>query len=185
MAEDAAPRPAEGPPLPGADAARLSVRTAGYCVACDRIVARDARGDCEQGHPPEFVTGFIPLAEGQTPPSLPRFNWAAFALPPVWGPAHGLWVGAIFLPIWLFADSVLSTISAGSVARAGAVVVMVATCAFQAFFAKRANGLAWRRVSDTVSVEQFVRRQRMWTLLCVPLGFALLSWALYYRFFLA
>ncbi|HET6351494.1 MAG TPA: hypothetical protein VFG89_05125 [Coriobacteriia bacterium] len=169
----------------GREALRLHSRSAGYCVACDRIVERDKAGKCENGHPEEFVTGCIELAEGEQAPALPRFSLAAFALPPVWGPAHGLWVGVLFLPIWLFADSVLSTASLGPAARAGAVVVMVLTLAFQAFFAKRASGLAWRRVADRVSVQDFVRMERIWALACVPAGMALLAWALYYRFFMA
>ena len=36
---------------------------------------------------------------------LPRFNVAAFLLPPIWGPAHGIWATILFYPIWLFADN--------------------------------------------------------------------------------
>ncbi len=27
---------------------------------------------------------------------MPRFNIAAFLLPPVWGPAHGMWAAIVF-----------------------------------------------------------------------------------------
>jgi len=61
----------------------------------------------------------------------------------------------------------------------------VGTIAFQAYFAKRANGVAWRRVAARVSIDEFVRRERVWALVCVPIGGALLAWALYYRLVLA
>ncbi len=154
-------------------------------MICDRIVERAEDGACPEGHPEECVTGSVPLASDEPVPVLPRFNWAAFALPPVWGPAHGLWVGVLFLPIWLFADSALASASRSPFTGAVAVTIMVLTFGFQAFFAKRANGLAWRRVSDRVSVGDFVRRQRVWAFVCVPVGIMLLGWALYYRFVLA
>ncbi len=142
-------------------------------------------GTCPVGHPAAALSGAIPLDADEPLPQLPRFNIGAFALPPVWGPAHGQWVGAIFLPIWLFADSAIAAASRGGIARIGAVLVAVLTLAFQAFFAKRANGVAWRRVSDRMGIDQFVRRERVWALVCVPLGLALLGWAFYYRLVLA
>lgn len=169
----------------GPEAARLNLRVAGYCVVCDRIVERTPRGGCRSGHPAEAVTGRILLHEGESIPQLPRFNLAAFALPPVWGPAHGQWAGVFFLPIWLFADSVLSTLNRGPIAVAAAVIVAIGTLLFQAFFAKRANGVAWRRVCDKVSVEEYVRRQKIWALTCVPAGALLLGWGMYYRFILS
>lgn len=169
----------------GPEAARLQLRSAGYCVLCDRIVERQSDGRCSAEHPAAALSGHIPLVAGEQIPSLPRFNWAAFALPPVWGPAHGQWAGIFFLPIWLFADSVASTAGRGPIALVVAVLVLVGTLAFQAYFAKRANGVAWRRVAARVSVDEFVRRERVWAYVCVPIGAALLAWGLYYRLALA
>jgi len=176
---------ATGPEPQGPEAARFSLRSAGYCVACDRIVELASDGSCPKGHPRAAVTAVMPLGPDEPVPRLPRFNFAAFALPPVWGPAHGQWVGVLFLPIWVFADDVASTLGRGNMALAGAAVILPATFAFQAFFAKRANGLAWRRVAGRMSVDEFARRQRLWAMVCVPIGLALLGWALYYRLVLA
>ncbi len=160
----------------------LDVRTAGYCVLCDRLVERAPDGSCPAGHPPQALSGRIPLAAGEAVPRLPRFNLAAFLIPPIWGPAHGQWVGAVFLPIWLFMDSIISTGLRGGVgAKLAASAVVVATVAFGAFFAKRANGLAYRRVCDRMSVETFVRRQRLWAIAAVPLALALLGWAVWFH----
>ena len=36
---------------------------------------------------------------------IPRLNIGALFLPPIWGPAHGMWATILFYPIWLFADN--------------------------------------------------------------------------------
>jgi len=168
----------------GSDAARITLRTAGYCVLCDRIVERGLDGECTRrpGHPARAVSGTILLGEGEDVPQLPRFNWGAFVMPPVWGPAHGQWAGAIFLPLWLFMDSIVATAFAPGMASAiGGIASVALTLGAQAWFAKRANGLAWRLVADHVTVGAFSRRERLWAIAMTPLAAALLSWAIYYR----
>ena len=172
----------------GLDAARVQARTAGYCVMCDRIVERAAGGGCSANpeHPAAAVTGRLVLGADDPVPQLPRFNVAAFLVPPVWGPANGQWAGAIFLPMWLFMDSVIaSAMGRGLALGMGAVLVVAATLGAQTWFAKRANGLAWRKVSDRVSVADFAARQRVWAVVSVPLFVLLLGWGVYYRLVLA
>lgn len=164
----------------GIEAARVHLRHAGYCVHCDRIVERAQDGSCPAGHPAEGVTGRILLADDAPVPGLPRFNLAAFLIPPIWGPAHGQWAGAIFLPLWLFADSVVRSAGVAPGGWAGAVIVLTATLAAQAWFGKRANGLAWRRVCDRVGVDEFGARQRVWAAVAVPVAAVLLGAAIYF-----
>lgn len=98
-----------------------------------------------------------------TRPALPRFNWAAFLIPPVWGLAHGQWAGVFFLPMWLFVDNVLrgpQLLGAASVV--GGWLLAAATLGIQAAYAAHANEHAWRRVAGTMTVERFVRAQRRW-----------------------
>lgn len=127
------------------------------------------------------------LTSDELVPRLPRFNVGAMLVPPLWGPAHGLWAGAMFLPVWLFADSAVAVAiePGGTGAVAGAVAIVSLTLVAQLWFAKRANGLAWRRVSHRVSVEEFSARERAWALALAPLGAALLAWAVYYRLVIA
>ncbi len=73
----------------------------------------------------------------------------------------------------------------GAVFAMGAVVIVAFTLAAQAWFAKRANGLAWRRVAGQVSVDDFVRRQRLWAIAAVPMFLLLVGWGVYYRLVLA
>jgi len=164
------------------DEARLDVRAAGYCVYCDHIIERNPDGSCPQGHPADGVTGRIMLIDDDAVPTLPGFNWAAFLIPFIWGPAHDQWIAAIFLPIWLFADSILDTASkAGTVGWLGAGVVFAVTLTFQWWFGKRANGLAFRRVIDKQSAEEFARRQRIWTIAAIPAFLVLMTWAVWFR----
>ena len=166
----------------GLDAARLRVhRTAGYCVMCDAIVERLPDGSCPQGHASEAVSGRIVLADDEPLPKLPRFNIAAFVMPPIWGPAHGQWAGVVFLPIWLFMDSIVGTANSGGIpSLIAAPTVIAITIAFEAFFAKRANGVAYRAVCDRMSVAEFKRRERWWAVACVPLAILLVAWAVYF-----
>lgn len=158
-------------------------RSAGYCVLCDRIVERAADDACPAGHPAEAVSGRLLLSPGEPVPALPRFNVAAFLMPPVWGPGHGQWAGAFFLPMWLFMDSVIaSAMGRGTVMQVVAVCVVAVTVAAQAWFGKRANGLAWRRICDRVSPAEYARRERFWLAAMLPVALLVWGWGLYFRF---
>lgn len=162
--------------------ARLDVRFAGYCVDCDRIVERADDGSCPHGHPVTSVAGKIVLVEGDEVPRLPRFNLAAFLIPFIWGPAHEQWVGAAFLPIWLFLDTIVGTASKGGVpGTVAAVFVVVATFGFQAFFAKRANGVSYRQVIAHTSVAEFARKERIWAIASIPAAALLIGWIVWFH----
>lgn len=149
---------------------------------CDRIVEREPDGSCPSGHPADAVSGRIALFEDDPVPQLPRFNLSAFLLPFIWGPAHEQWVGAAFLPIWLFLDSIVGTANKGGVPGAvGAFVVVTVTLTFQAFFAKRANGVAYRRVMADTTVDEFRRRERIWTLASLPAAALLAAWVIWFH----
>ncbi len=164
------------------DDARLDLRTAAYCVLCDALVERRPDGTCAADHPAQALTGRIVLEAEAPVPSLQRFNLAAFLIPPIWGPAHGIWAGAIFLPIWLFADSVIvSAVRYGERGQLlGAALVVLATLAFEYFFARRANGVAFRRVMHKLTAEEYALRQRTWAMVAIPVAAALIGWGVYF-----
>ncbi len=169
----------------GMEEARLDLRQIGYCALCDKMVERCTDDTCPAGHPEDAMFGRIILDQGEPVPQLPRFNLGAFLVPFIWGPGHGQWVGALFLPIWLFMDSIIvSAISGPTALKFAAAFVVVATVAFEAHFAKTANGMAWRRVHKKMTVEEFVRRERAWTLAMVPLFVLFVAWAVYFDLFL-
>ena len=178
--------PPSGTEPQGIEAARLRLRYAGYCMRCDRIVERSSDGSCAAaGHDPDLVYGRIRLASDEPLPSLPRFNIGAFLIPFIWGPAHGQWAGFFFLPIWLFADNTIrSARQVGGVLVWASAAVVALTLGFQFYFAWRANGLAYRRVCDTMSVEDFSRRQRIWAAAGV-IAFAIAAiWVVAYETYL-
>ena len=100
---------------------------------------------------------------------LPRFNWAAFLMPPIWGPAHGIWVTILYYPAWLLADdlfyetfvnpnpmSILLSILAAAILLGITVGFAIAS---QPFAAHRAESLG-------VDRETYLRRQKYWTVGC-------------------
>jgi hypothetical protein len=165
------------------DDARLDLRHVGYCAYCDRLVVRAPDGSCPvEGHGSRALTGRMVLLGDEPVPVLPRFNLAAFLIPPLWGPAHGQWIGVAFLPIWLFMDSVIGVAGyGGNVTRVAAAIVVGLTLAFQVWFGRRGNGLAFRRVWDKMTLEAFVRRERVWAIVSVPVAVALVSWVFYFH----
>ena len=161
--------------------ARLGLRTVGYCVICERLVERRSDGRCAGGHLPEAIHGQMLLSADEPVPVLPRFNLAAFLIPLFWGPANRQWAGAFFLPIWLFADSaIVSAAQKGGFMWIAAVIVACGTLGFQYFFARHANGVAFRRVIGQLSVEEYLRRQKVWAIAAVPIAALLLGWAIYF-----
>jgi hypothetical protein len=167
--------------------------TGGYCQYCNRLVARDSAACCsEAGHPPEGIYGLIDLqADGTLPISLPRFCWAAALMPPVWGVAHGVWSGFLLLPLWLFLDSALQSaafrlpaqtpLAMRLITWAVSALLVVGTLALMYWFGRRGWGIAFRRRyssgKDELPIPEFIRRERLWMLVSLPLMLAALALA--------
>lgn len=97
------------------------------------------------------------------PPPIPRFNWGAFFIPPIWGIANGQWPGIFFLPLWVFIDNLLRGPQPfGAWSVAAGVTVAGVTLGAQAVYALNANRLAWHRAAGRTSPERFARHQRLW-----------------------
>ena len=101
----------------------------------------------------------------EPPAPIPRFNWGAFFVPPIWGLAHGQWPGVFFLPLWVFIDNMLRGPQPFGVwsALIGWGIAGL-TLGAQAVYAANANRIAWHRVADRMAPETFARRQRIWGL---------------------
>ncbi len=110
-------------------------------------------------------------------PALPPFNWGAFFIPPIWGVAHGQWPAAFFLPAWVFVDNMIRT--GGELTVWGKLAgwgMLVATMALQAAFARNANVVAYARVADRMSIEDYVRRQRAWAVVGAVTFVGMVAW---------
>lgn len=115
---------------------------------------------------------------------VPRFNFAAFLLPPIWGPVHGLWATFLYYPIWLFADNTFYAAWSERtlLSIVIALVVLVSLAAGTVAFALVAQPIALHRAVDRgLTKEQYLRRQRVWTVVCVVLGALMLAGATYYN----
>lgn len=115
---------------------------------------------------------------------LPRMNWGALLMPGIWGPAHGFWISLLFYPLWLVADNLIfaayASPSAGSIAVAAAVGA--ATIGFTVAFALVSQPIAAHRAEEAgVSRQQYLKRQRIWAVICFVLAVAAVAWATYYN----
>ena len=169
--------------------------TIGFCLECNALVRRDREAQCIHGHSAHAVMGALDLAPDEEVPTLPKFNWGAFFMPPIWGAGHGIVVaGLIVLPLWLFLDSNIQS----AVYRVGpetpfwarigvylvTTVVALCTVGLMAWFGKTGWGIAWRREyadgTSTRTMGEFMARERRWYWFCIPLFFILLGLAIYY-----
>ena len=115
---------------------------------------------------------------------LPRVNIGALVMPGIWGPAHGFWACILFYPLMIFIDYVVYGAyikpEAWTIALAviGVVIYVAASVVFsivsQPFAAHRAE-------AKGVSREQYLKRERIWAVVCVIILIIALAWATYYN----
>lgn len=104
-----------------------------------------------------------PSAEETVRLEIPRFNWGAFLVPPIWGVVHGQWWGVFFLPAWAFIDNMLRgpriwgpwTVVIG-------IGMALTTIGLQVLYARSADRLAVRGIADRAAFERYLRSQRVW-----------------------
>lgn len=152
--------------------------TIGYCALCNKLVRREAGAVCPNGHESQYVLGAQILPRDAETPELPVFNWGAFFMPPIWGPAHGNLVAGLVLPLWLFMDSALqaaiygigegASLAALIAYRGGAALIVIVTLALMFWYGRRGWGTAWSFVYRTgaskKSFERFKREQFWWAI---------------------
>lgn len=115
---------------------------------------------------------------------IPRFNLAAFLLPPIWGPVHGFWATLLFYPLWLFVDNLLYAVytNPAPLTVVLAVVVILVLAAGTLAFSLVSQPLAYHRAANKgMTKEQYLKRQRIWAVVCVILGISMLAFATYYN----
>lgn len=115
---------------------------------------------------------------------MPPINIGAFLLPPIWGPAHGMWATIVYYPIWLFADNVFYAAWSEStpLAVGVAAVVFVTLLAITLVFARLSQPFAAHRaVARGISKERYLKRERVWAVACAVVGAVALAAATYYN----
>lgn len=115
---------------------------------------------------------------------IPRLSIGALFLPPIWGPAHGMWAALLFYPIWLFADNTFYAAWTERTPLAlivAAVVFVTLTAGTVAFSLIGQPIAAHRAASRGVDKEAYLRRERIWTVVSVVAGLAMIAGATYYN----
>ena len=115
---------------------------------------------------------------------LPRFNWGAFFMPGIWGPAHGFWVCILFYPLWVFIDYLIygAYINPQPWTIALAVIASVILLGITIAFARVSQPFAAHRAeAKGISREQYLKRERIWAVVCFILAIVALAWATYYN----
>lgn len=115
---------------------------------------------------------------------MPPINIGAFLLPPIWGPAHGMWATIVYYPIWLFADNMFYAAYAERTpfSIGIAVVVFVTLLAITLAFARISQPLAAHRaVARGISKEAYLKRERVWAAACAVAGVVAIAAATYYN----
>lgn len=115
---------------------------------------------------------------------IPRLNVGALFLPPIWGPAHGMWATILFYPIWLFADNTFyaAFTERTPLAIIVAVLVLLTLTAGTAAFAIVSQPFAAHRAASLGrDKDEYLKRERIWSIVCVAVGVVMLAAATYYN----
>ena len=115
---------------------------------------------------------------------LPPINIGALFMPGIWGPAHGFWACILFYPLYIFADYMfygayampeMWTIALAVITGIGLLVIHVA-------FARVSGPISAHRAEEKgVSRETYLKRERIWSVVCVIIAVVALAWATYYN----
>ncbi len=115
---------------------------------------------------------------------LPLINWGALFMPGIWGPAHGFWVSILFYPLWVFVDNLIFAaysdpepwkVAIAIIAGIGIVAVTIAFARVSQPFA------AHRAANKGISREDYLKRERIWAVVCAIIAIIALAWATYYN----
>ncbi len=123
-------------------------------------------------------------AEEKFMEDIPPINIGALFLPPIWGPAHGIWVTILFYPLWLFADNMFfAAYSLRTPMAIGlAILVGVILLAITLVFARLSQPYAAHRaVARGVSKITYIHRERLWAVVSVIVGIAMIAFATWYN----
>lgn len=123
-------------------------------------------------------------AEDRFMKGIPRFNIAAFFMPFIWGPAHGIWATILYYPVLLFADNaVYAAYSEQSVLSIVlAVVIVVSLTAVTVVFAILSQPYAAHRAINHGSTkEAYLKRQKVWAVVAVIVFAVMIGLATYYN----
>jgi hypothetical protein len=144
--------------------------------------AQDNRTDAEQLTIENGAQRIAEYLQG-----MPPVNIGALFLPPVWGPAKGIWATILWYPLWVFADNCLfawwsqGTPLATTVGVLTLIILFAATIAFAYYSAPIA---AYRAIQKGKTKEEFQHAEHIWAVCSVIGGLLILGLATYYNLYI-
>ena len=115
---------------------------------------------------------------------LPSTNLGALFMPPIWGPAHGIWITILYYPVWLLADNLFYGVyrNPQPLTAALALVAAAALALVTIVFARAAQGYACQRaLSEGKTKEAYRKRQVAWAIGMGILAAIMIAAATYYN----
>lgn len=115
---------------------------------------------------------------------MPKINIGALLMPPIWGPAKGIWATILWYPLWIFADNCLfAWYSTGTViSTVFGILTILLLAAGTVIFAKlSAPYAAVRAVQKGKTKEEFQRGEFLWAIASAILAIIFIALATYYN----
>ena len=114
---------------------------------------------------------------------LPPLNLGALFMPPIWGPAHGIWITILYYPAWLLIDNLFYGVyeNPQPLTITLAVIAGLILAGVTIVFARASQVYALRRdLSRGKTKEQYRKRQVIWAVTMGILAAVMLG-ATYYN----
>lgn len=115
---------------------------------------------------------------------LPPLNLGALFMPPIWGPAHGIWITILYYPAWLLIDNLFNGVyeNPQPLTITLAVIAGLILAGVTIVFARASQVYALRRdLSRGKTKEQYRKRQVIWAVTMGILAAVMLGAATYYN----
>lgn len=115
---------------------------------------------------------------------LPPLNLGALFMPPIWGPAHGIWITILYYPAWLLIDNLFygAYENPQPLTITLAVIAGLILAGVTIVFARASQVYALRRdLSRGKTKEQYRKRQAIWAVTMGILAAVMLGAATYYN----
>ncbi len=168
---------AQTPPPPA------GMRYVGACRDCRDFVELDDNlvpRNC--GHSKDRIATVLLLEDSEPLPHLPKMNWGAFLMPALWGPGHGQWYLILMYPIWLFLDNIIYTaVHAGGWYALLAVACLACMLVFLVVYARGANVFGYLRVAQEKTVEEYLKREKVWAVAMAVIAVVFVVFATWYN----
>lgn len=161
--------------------ARPGMRLVGYCRACRCFVELGENLEDPCGHGRHDMAIIMELPVDKPIYHIPRFNWGAFLMPPIWGAGHGQVFAVVVYPMWLMVDNLLWAALHGRASMALAVLALAGTLAFMFFYARTANYVGYMRVLASKSPDEYCAAERRWAVACAVIAVFMVAFATWYN----